>query len=173
MEKPKGRAAKAGFTLIELSIATLVFWMMVLLFAALYPAAIRGSQIGSSYAQASLIAQHKIDQCRQQGYTNVYSASGSVVTRLSQLSIVDATPAPVQNPGGFPANSVSYSFTGVDSLGSGALVPGSTGTLTIGPPAGAFTGASQLAQVTVTVSWPATGNQASGSVTTHTLIANY
>lgn len=165
---------RQGFTLIELTIGFLVFWMIILLFGAIFPVAMRGSNAGSSYAQAAQIAQHKIDQCRQQGYTNIYdiSGGGAVITHLSQIGIVDATPAAVQNPSGFPADSVSYSFTNVDNLGNGAPLPGSTGTLTIGPPAGPLAGTAQVVMVTVTIAWPKASGQGAGSLTTHTLIAN-
>lgn len=170
--RKSARTGRRGFTMIELSITMLVFWMIILLFGAIFPVAIRGSNAGSSYAQAAQVAQHKIDQCRQQGYSNIYSSTGSVMTHLNLVGIVDSTPAPVQNPSGFPANSVSYSFTNIDNLGSGAPLPGSTGTLTIGPPAGTLAGTASVAMVTVTLAWPKTSTQAAGTFTTHTLIVN-
>lgn len=165
---------QGGFTLAEISIAFLIFTLMVLGCAAAFPVALRAGHAGSNYAQAALVAQHKIDQCREQGYTSIYAGTGSVVARLSSLRIVDAGSGQA-NPAGYPSGSVAYKFTGADNLAASSFPPGTTGTLVVGPPnTGAtphWTPVGQVVQVTVVIAWPA-GVQTSGNLTTHTLIVN-
>ncbi len=165
---------QGGFTLAEITIAFLIFTLMVLACAAAFPVALRASHAGSNYAQAALIAQHKIDQCREQGYSSISAGGGNVVARLSTLRIVDANSGRA-NPAGYPSGSVSYTFAGVDSFAASNLPQGTTGTLVIGPPnTGAtphWTPVGQIVQVTVVIGWPA-GVQTSGGFTTHTLIVN-
>jgi len=165
------RKQERGFTLAEIAIALCVFTLLTLACASAFPAAMKASHTGSSYAQAALTSQHKIDQCRQQGYTNVY-AGGAVVTALSGLNIVDAGSG-LQNPTGYPAGSVSYTFTGADNLAASNLPPGATGTLVIGPPSSGtrWTPSGQIVQVTVVIAWPS-GQQGAGQFTTHTLLVN-
>ncbi len=160
-----------GFTLAEIAVALCVFTLLTLACASAFPAALRASHTGSSYAQAALTAQHKIDQCRQQGYTNIY-AGGAIVASLGSLGIVDAGSGQ-QNPTGYPAGSVSYTFTGADNLAASSLPPGATGTLVIGPPTNGtrWTPSGQIAQVTVVLAWPS-GQQGAGRFTTHTLLVN-
>lgn len=164
---------RRGFTLVELMFAALIFALMVLGCAAAFPTALKAGHTGNNYGQATLIAQHKIDQCREQGYSAIYPGSGTVSARLSSLKIVDN--GGEANPAGYPAGSVSYTFTGVDNLANSNFPPGTVGTLIVGPPnVGAtphWTPAGQIVQVTVVVSWPA-GMQGSGGFTTHTLIVN-
>ncbi len=168
------RKCRRGFTLAEISIAFLIFTLITLACAAAFPVAMRASRAGNTYAQTALIAQHKIDQCRAQGYTAVYAGAGVAATRLSSVKIVDASSA-VANPTGYPAGSMSYNFTVTDNLAASNLPAGTTGTLIVGPPnTGStphWTPVGQVVQVTVVLAWPA-GAQTSGRFTTHTLIVN-
>lgn len=115
----KRRTEKSGFTLIEVSLALIVFLMMTLMFAAVFPMALRAAKFSNNYAQAAQIAQHKIDQMRAAGVGNLN------YTGLSGRGIID--PAPNVSP---------YTFTGVDALANdgsnhGYFPLGSTGTITV------------------------------------------
>ena len=68
---PRGR----GFTLIELAIAMFVFGMILILFGAIFPVATRAGHTGGNYAQATFLAQHKIDQLRNAGAAKLDGAS--------------------------------------------------------------------------------------------------
>jgi Tfp pilus assembly protein PilV len=147
-----------GFTIIEVTISMMVFLMMILVFAAVFPFAVRTAQFSNNYSQAALIAQHKIDQLHSAGYSRLnYNA-------LSGLGIIDSS------------NSAPYSFAGVDHLvngngNSGFFGPGSTATITIQDynlvnsaiPAG------QMDYVTVIVRW-VTPNMPAGTYKVSTLI---
>ncbi len=165
---------RRGFTLVEITIAFSIFTLMTLACAAVFPVAMRAGHAGGSYAQAALIAQHKIDQCRQQGYSSIYGGSGAVVAKLSSVGIVDAGSGHA-NPAGYPAGSVSYTFTAADDFPTSNLPPGTTGTLVVGPlntgTTPAWTPVGQIVQATVVIAWPA-GVQAAGGFTAHTLIIN-
>lgn len=165
------QAARAGFTLIETAIAMSIFTLLVLACATAFPAALRAGRAGSNYAQAALIAQHKIDQCRQQGYGAIYTGAAAS-PKLVSLGMVDAGSA-IVNPAGYPAGSVSYAFTGTDGLNAGNFPPGTTGIVVIGPPNSgtAWTPSGSIVQVTVVIAWP-TSTQNAGTFTAHTLIVN-
>ncbi|BDI32334.1 hypothetical protein CCAX7_43850 [Capsulimonas corticalis] len=153
-----------GFTLVELAISLFVFGMMVLLFGATFPVATRAGHVGANYAQASLLAQQKIDQLRDLGFTGM---NGSA---LYGRGVVDSA---TQNSDG------SFSFTVVDDLidngnSVGYFPPGSTGKIWISQ-ALTSTGSNaptlaQAVQATVTIAWQG-GSQSSGNFTTHTIIA--
>ena len=134
----------AGFTLVEMMIALFVFGMMISLFGALVPIADQGSRSGSGYAQAALLAQHKIDQVRQGGFSKLNA--GQMVT----MGIIDAnangTPMTTATPAGLPAGATSYSFTGVDNLvdsgaNKGYFPAGAQGVLSLSPPSASRVGA--------------------------------
>lgn len=169
------RQRQGGFTLVEITIAFLIFTLMVLGCAAAFPTALRAQHTGNNYAQAALVAQHKIDQCREQGYTAVFPGSGTVSARMAGVGMVDSGSGQ-PNPAGYPAGSVAYTFTGADHLGGSQFPQGTVGTLVVGPAntgtaAGHWTPIGQVVQVTVVIAWPA-GNEAAGRLTTHTLIVN-
>lgn len=114
--KPSSRRAssrRAGFTLVEMMIAVSVFVMMTALFGAMLPIAGQCGRSSGSYAQAALLAQHKIDQIRQGGFNKLNGA------QMANMGVVDSTtnangsktPVAAAVPPGLPANTVSYSFT--------------------------------------------------------------
>lgn len=151
------RIRSQGFTLIEVALALIVFLMMTLVFAAVFPMALSAAKTSDNYSQAAQIAQHKIDQMRAAGFGSLSYAG------LTGASIIDSIP-----PTGPTA---IYHFEGVDNLVSngannGYFPPGSTGTITIQdynayatakgvssglPPAGA------VDYVTVTLTWTGGG----------------
>ncbi len=165
------RSSIRGFTIAEVALALIVFAMMTVMFAAVFPMAVRGAQYSSNYAQAATLAQHKLDQLRSAGYSRLFNdPQNTALTKLTGLNIVDAV-----NADG------SYDFTTADSLDNsgtttGYFPPGSTGTVTIvdyaTTPAGAADGAPSnvLAYVTVKFVWTNTGS-ANSSYSASTIIA--
>ena len=161
MEQKIGRGARRGrrrrgFTLMEVTLALMIFMMMTLVFAAVFPVAVRGAQQGNNYAQAALLAQHKVDQLRAAGFTKMDYAD------LLSLGVIDPMTTP---PTGLP---YSYTFTGVDSLVSvgtgvgatqGFYPPGSTGTLSVVDYStmNAAVPAGQMDYVTVAINWAGAG----------------
>jgi type II secretory pathway pseudopilin PulG len=157
------RKKQHGFTLAEVTLALIVFLMMTLTFAAVFPVAIRAAHYSNDYAQAALIAQHKVDQLRSAGISNLNYAG------LSSLGVVD------QNPS---ATGPSYTFDTVDNLAS--FFPknpnGAIGTITIkdynslanvtNPPP-----ATEVYICTVTLTWPTVGTTM-GSYTTSAMIVS-
>lgn len=184
---PPRPARRTAFTLVEIAIALFVFGMMVVLFGAIFPISTRAGHTGGNYAEASFLAQHKIDQIRNLGFAKLdglHLAGQGVVDTNS-----DGTPVTVPNPAGLPANTVSYSFTLADNLvnntKSGIFYPGffpagGTGIVSIGDyhdlAAAAPHGtnitvpATVLKCVTVTITW-AGSNQGNGNLTTHTALS--
>ena len=136
-----------GFTVMEVTLALVIFTMMTLLFGAVLPVAVRGAKHSGNYNQAAALAQRKIDQLRIAGYSRLLDGSdGTAASKLTSQNVVDG-----QTAGGV------YDFTTVDHLtGTGGYFPpDSTGTITIadgynGVPAG------NAAQVTVTITWGGT-----------------
>ena len=118
----------AGFTLAEVMLALSVFTMMTLMFAAVFPTAVRGAQFSGNYAQGTMLAQQKMEQLRANGYGRlVDDAQGTALKKLSDLGLIDG-----QNADG------SYDFTASDSLTNsgtthGYFPPGSTGTIKVTP----------------------------------------
>ncbi len=145
--------------MVEVTLALIIFVMMVLLFAAVFPISIRAAHFSNYYAEATMIAQHKIDQLRYAGFSKIASRAN-----LSSLEIADS---------GLTAAAPPYtaSFTTVDNLTmangvQGFFPAGSTGTITVTdystaagvsnpPPAGT------VYRVTVTITWTALGHAGS------------
>jgi hypothetical protein len=178
---------RAAFTLVELALSLFVFGMILVLFGAIFPVATRAGHVGGNYAEASFLAQHKIDQLRDLGGAKLDGAS------LASRGLIDTDnngkPLTVPNPAGLPAGMVSYPFTLTDNLVnntkngvsySGFFPAGSTGILSVGDyhdltaaaPVGTnvVVPATVIKCVTVTISWTEP-NQANGTLTTHTAIA--
>ena len=165
-------------------IAVFVFGMMIALFGALVPIAGQGGRSGSSYAQASLLAQHKIDQVRQGGFNKL---TGSQMVSMGIIDAnADGTPMTVTAPAGLPAGTTSYSFTGwttwwTTARTQGFFPAGSQGILSLSPALSGQGGnaptAAQALQVTVTLTWPSNVRAAAGTndstYSAHTIIANY
>lgn len=129
--------------MVEVMLSMMIFLMMILIFSAVFPFALRTAEFSNNYSQAALLAQHKIDQLENAGYSRLD------YTDLSNLGIIDTT-----------ATSSPYSFTSVDNLvgggtSTGYFPAGSTGTVSIvdyhtlnsGIPAG------NMDYVTVTIKW--------------------
>jgi len=145
----------------EIALAIMIFALMTLMFAAVFPMAVRGAQYSSNYAQATLLAQHKMDQLRSAGYTKAMTPS-----TLVSLNIIDSTT---------PNADGSYSFTSVDNLvSSGSVVgyfpPGSQGTVTITNYTNGSVPAGTMAFVKVKINWIG-GGVSSGSYTLTTMIS--
>jgi prepilin-type N-terminal cleavage/methylation domain-containing protein len=144
---PRGRRPIThGFTLIEVTLALVVFLMMTLMFAAVFPIVVRGAKMSDNYTQATFLAQHKLDQLRAGGF-NRLSSPGT--------PIVDQT-----QPSGYPVtgsdSSVTYSFTTADSL-LNYFPTGSTGFVKITPDVAAPGGGNEAMFITITISWTGGG----------------
>jgi len=181
---PRRAGRPAGFTLVEMMIAVFVFVMMTALFGAILPIAGRGGRSGASYAQAALLAQHKIDQVRQGGFNKLNGV------QLATMGVIDAdargAPLAAVVPAGMPNGTVSYSFTAVDNLvdngaNKGYFPAGAQGTLSLSPALAAQGGSApapaQALQVTITLTWQTTGGAGgapNGSAySAHTILARY
>ena len=158
-------------------LALFVFGMITLLFGAVFPVASRAGHASGNYAEAALIVQRKIDQCRQAGYANTYSSGAA--GKMTALGIIDNP-----QPAGYPVvagATTTYTFTAADHLVTsggvrGYFPDGTTGTLSVGSvPNGAGWSApssSQAALITATIQWPR-GPQGSGQYAGNTLVRNY
>ena len=156
----KRKAQRGGFTIAEIALALVVFAMMTMMFAAVFPMAVRGAQYSSNYAQATLVAQHKMDQIRSMGYKTT-----TLPSDLVNLNIIDST---TQNADG------SYNFTNADNLVSSGAVhgyfpAGSQGTVAITQYTGGSVPSGTIALVKVNVTWVG-GGVSSGSYTLSTMI---
>ena len=166
--RQRNHQSDSAFTLVEVTLAMIVFLMMVMVFAAVFPLAARSAKFANYYAQASMLAQHKIDQVRYIGFSKLQNAAN-----LSSLEIADSG-APAMGP------PYTVSFTNIDNLTSASpsgsfFPPGSTGTVkvvdystvpgvTSPPPAGS------VDVVTVTVNWSGSGLPGSSYATSGLVI---
>src|SRR5579875_2246469 len=98
-------AASRGFTMIEVCLALVVFLMMTLMFAAVFPTVVRGAKMSDNYTQATFLAQHKLDQLRASGFSRLSSPGYPIIDQTQ------ATGYPITGSDG----SVSYTFTTADS----------------------------------------------------------
>lgn len=147
------RARRRGFTLIEVTVAMMIFLAMILMFAAVFPIAVRGAIFSNDYSQAVALCQHKMDQLRQEGFNNM-GDSGSV---LSNDGVIDAVTPPTALP-------YTYTFTNCDNLTS-FFPSGATGTITIQD----ATGLTSVYDATVQIQWNLPNNGKS-SYTLHAMI---
>ena len=153
-----------GFNLIEMVISIAVFALIMLLFAALFPVATRGSGEARAYAQAALLSQRKIDQMRQIGYSKLNAQS------LRAANIIDAT----SNADG------TFSFSRVDSIvdynpKQGFYPAGTVASISLTQPlpqqGSNAPPLSRAVLVTVRIAWPGGGFHG-GEFVTHTIIAS-
>ncbi len=157
------KKAQRGFTIAEIALSLIVFAMMAMMFGAVFPMAVRGAQYGSNYAQATLVAQHKMDQLRSAGYNKVV-----LPNTLVSLNIIDST---IANGDG------SFNFAAADNLTSTGAVQGyfpvgSTGTVAITDyhATDANVPAGKIALIKVKVAWSG-GGVSTGSYSLSTMIA--
>jgi len=156
------RRQQRGFTLVEVALSLIVFGMMTILFGAVFPMAVRGAQYSNNYAQAAMVADHKMDQLRSGGYGLLFNPSGN--TGLISQNVIDAV-----NAGG------SYDFTTADNLvangtSQGYFPNGSTGTITVTDDTANGVPSGSVALVTITVAWNGGGVPA-GSYSLSSLIS--
>jgi prepilin-type N-terminal cleavage/methylation domain-containing protein len=169
---------RSGFTLIEVMLAMIVFLMMVLVFAAVFPFAITGAKYSNNYAQASLIAQQKIEELRKLSWSGLNFSTASSVTTLETTMVNEGiadsgtctTNATVTPP------SVTCSFANVDNLinsgaTSGYFPPGTTATYTIQSDTNTINvpPVNDVFNIWVSINWPSAGAPA-GSFTTATKV---
>lgn len=165
------RTGNRGFTLVEVALSLVVLLMIVLVFAATFPLALRAASMGNNYNQAAFLAQHKIDQLRALGWGTIINSSllsgASSTTDIANGANLDGTdPQIIDNN----QTTAPWSFTTTDNLTS-FFPTGSTGTLTITPDTNSpncsptVTSSCDVANVTVTITWSG-GGLASGSYKT-------
>ena len=123
-----GRPFRRGYSLIDVTLGALVMAAGVLVFAAFYPTAARGSRMAGAYSQSVSEVQHKVDQLRSVGYGRIN------YTDLKAAGIIDASP-----------NASPYRFEVVDDLSSVLWSP--VGTITVA------SAGTNLLQVTITLTW--------------------
>jgi prepilin-type N-terminal cleavage/methylation domain-containing protein len=98
-----------GFTLLEITVALVIFAIMILMFVATIPIATRSAKYGNTYAVASSLALHKINQLEGLGYTQM---DGPV---LEAKKVIDPDWAGnTPNPKGMEA--ITAEFTDTDKL---------------------------------------------------------
>ena len=114
-----GRTARA-FTLIEVMFAIYILLIMALMFSAVSVSATHSSRFGNSYNQAMSLAQHKIDQLQDAGYSKAISPTVLYGKELDDPAVNYAagnSPAPTVNLVLPAANSYFKGyFTNVDKL---------------------------------------------------------
>lgn len=172
---PRRRRRRSGFTLVEVALAMVVFTMMTLMFAAVFPMAVRGAQFSGNHTQGTMLTQHKMDQLRTAGYNRLVDSA-----KLADMGIIDNP-----QPAGYPivgSGATTYSFTNVDALINdgthrGYYPPGSMGTVTISdyatsaaPSGTSGIPAKTLAYVTVAISWTG-GGMTNGSTSISAIIS--
>ncbi len=176
MMKLRGRARRGGFTLIEVSLALIVFLMMTLMFAAVFPMTIRASRMSNNYANAALIAQHKIDELRGIGYDGLDPTNGG--NKISNLPSLGYTDTISTTPTSLP---YTLYFTNADHLVAGGTSKGyfpvgTVGQITVKDYStvdATMSGASgNVEMVTVSITWPGIGAQAGGSYTASMLLVS-
>ncbi len=84
LAKPKRQPWQRGFTFPEALLAIVLFLLMTMVFAACFPVLSRSGHYSSTYSQAALIAQHKVDQLRFGDYTKLLTPS-----YLKDLEFID------------------------------------------------------------------------------------
>ena len=146
----KGTQKQRGFTVMEVTLALVIFTMMTLLFGAVLPMAVRGAQHSGNYNQAAALAQRKIDQLRIAGYSRLFdNTDGTARDKLITQNIVDGQVA-----------AGVYDFTTVDHMtgAGGYFPPDSAGTITIVDGTNQYTPGQggNVAVATVTITWGGT-----------------
>ena len=107
----RGLRTGAGFTLIEVMFALMVFMAMVVMVAAVIPITARAVRYSTDYNQAQILVMKKIAQIQEAGYTNM---TGPLLGQ-NGLDIVDGTPStPATNAQG--DQTASFEFTTTDNV---------------------------------------------------------
>lgn len=171
------RRSHSAFMMIEVLFAIFILVIMALMFGAVSVSATRASRFSNSYNQAMSIAQHKIDEFQNKGYTNSSNPSALYADNVLDDPSVNYgpgnEPAPTISPGLPATGSYKGYFTNVDNLSqyfvakkdaAGKLTTDSVhGEVLIKP-----YNASTL-QVTITIKWQDNG-YAQSSYTTQAII---
>ena len=139
------RASKLGFTLVEVAFSLLIFLMMILVFGAVFPGIVKTSTFSNNYQQATLIAQHKIDQVRKISFSGLDmttpAGKSAIVAELASQGLIDNGTCSQIGSG----NSVTCSFATVDGVVTSGTVngyfpAGSTATVSVQPDVYAMNG---------------------------------
>jgi prepilin-type N-terminal cleavage/methylation domain-containing protein len=109
MSKRSNQSSKSGFTLLEITIALIIFAVMILMFVATIPIATRATKYGNNYGVASSLALHKINQLEALGYTQM---DGPI---LQAQNVIDAGWTG-NTPNTYGMETISAEFTEADKL---------------------------------------------------------
>jgi Tfp pilus assembly protein PilV len=158
--KHSARRRLAGTSIMEVILALFIFLMMSLMFAAVVPTAAQTSRRSNSYNYAVAIAQRKVDQIQEAGWSKLNE------TELRALGIIDASAGVADGTATvytFTQNNTATNANNPDNLssyfpGGTAAATRATGTIRIEPwaPSNVTLGAvtqDTLKRVTVTISW--------------------
>lgn len=174
---------------MEVGLALIVFTMMALMFGAVFPTTVRGAKFSSNYAQASLLAQHKLDQMRSETYNGLGPGSSA---QLQTDHVIDAdTPAPTSLPYVVPFTNADALTVGPDPATPGFFPPGSVGLIVVSdyssaapitlpdgsntqfvPASGDHFTPGDARLVTVIIKWPGVSGTA-GQYTASCLVTNH
>ena len=141
---------RAGLTLPEVLLATVVIMMAILGIVGLFPTALQNVRYGGHMSQASSLAQAMIERIRTESFNSVTSYDG-----------LDTRNAP---PAGLPASVLNHFnewSAGIAPANPVGTLPQGWGTIAVSTVAGL----PDLLQVTVTVGWQERGNQTISLVT--------
>lgn len=98
----------AGFTIIEVMFALMIFMAMVLMVASVIPITAQAVRYSTDFSQAQTVVMKKIAQVQEAGYTNM---TGPLLGQ-SGLDIVDGTPTtPATNANGDQTGSLEFTTT--------------------------------------------------------------
>jgi type II secretory pathway pseudopilin PulG len=167
VKKQYSKSAQNAFSLIEMCFALVILLMIIVMFTASFPFVIRNSQFSNNYAQASFLAQHKIDQLRAAGWDKIVDSTKLTGSGNSTTDVTSVTP--LTNLGIIDSgqNSAPWSFVNSDSLAA-IYGSGCTGTIKITPDqndtyCSNAKSTCDVVTVTVTITWPNSGRSSSGS----------
>ncbi|MFQ5988330.1 MAG: hypothetical protein ACE5K9_00250 [Candidatus Methylomirabilales bacterium] len=141
---------RAGLTLPEVLLATVIIMIAILGIVGLFPTALQNVQYGGHMSQASSLAQAMIERMRTESFDTVSSYDG-----------LDTRNGP---PGGLPTSVLNHFNewnTGIAPANPVGALPQGWGTIAVSTVAGL----PDLLQVTVTVGWQERGNQTISLVT--------
>jgi len=156
------RHGRRGFTLIEVIFAIAIFLLMGLMIAAVVPTAVRSARQGNTYALATSLVRHKIDQLQKAGYDKMNGPG----LGQNDTDIVDGTPTNANANG---TADITFNFATTDKLAQ-VFPSGATGTIRVKPYSPSVSGTTaSVIQATVTVTWREAGRPVS-SVSMTTLI---
>jgi type IV pilus assembly protein PilV len=87
-ETPRGQGPRAGFTLVEITIALGVFAIGMLALAAMQLHAMRAGGSGRHATQAAAIAQSRMEQLQRLRWTDLATTGGAFTAPITESNVV-------------------------------------------------------------------------------------